>query len=117
MNEHLRQRAVELFSSCEQVLLVTCGPAGPQVSQVASQVRNEHLILLVECISDHLFNLEIQREVAVLSPAWELHGIAQVMQADAGVPVQPWQVAIKVRPARLHVLDADHTTRIETIDF
>lgn len=117
MNEHLRRRIEELFSECNQVVLATCGPAGPQVSRVPSEVRDRYLILKVDRASDHLYNLEVQPELALLTPGWELHGTSKLRTTSTDVYLRSWQVAVQVIPTRVHILDQDSRRRIETIDF
>ena len=117
MNEHLRQRIEELFSECTQVILATCGPAGPQVSQVPSAVRERWLILKVDRTSDHLFNLDVQPKLALLTPGWELRGSGLLLSTNPDVYLHSWQAAIQVFPTRVHILDPDSRRRVETIDF
>src|SRR5690606_3540353 len=116
-NAHPHQRAAELFTLCDQVIVVTCGPAGPQVSQATSRVWQERLLVLVQRTTDHLFNLEMQPEIVILTPGWELHGSAEVLLAEGPVWVEPWQAAILVQPARLHILEPGTFKRVETVDF
>lgn len=117
MNMHLRTQIDELLSRYQQVTLATCGPAGPQAGRVRSEIRNGHLVLKIDRTSDHLFNLEMQPDLTILTPDWELHGTGHILSAGANMFLPPWQTAIKVTPIRLHILDQDSLKRIETIDF
>lgn len=117
MNRYLQQRLTELFSQHDKAILATCGHAGPQISSVPCHVEEIRLYLLVPHGSDHLFNLEAQPELALLTPAWKLHGTGHITRDSLTTPVHGWQVVVQVEPLRIHVLMADGSGYNETIDF
>lgn len=117
MNEHLHDRIQELLSISEQVILATCGPAGPQVSVVTGQMSHGCFLLYVERASDHLFNLEQKPDLTALTTGWELHGRGEAMPDGMFSPPRPWQLVVRVKPTRMHLLDPVRRHRIETIDF
>lgn len=117
MNKHLWQRVESLLAGYDQAVLATCGVAEPQVSVAHYQMQDTHLHVFVTHASDHLFNLETQPELVLLSPAWKLYGRGAVSPDNSlGLP-QPWQVIIRVQPLRLHILNADGSGYTETIDI
>jgi hypothetical protein len=121
MIEHLRLRAANAFAKFDRVTLATCGPSGPHVSRVQCKAQGTTLILHVSWSSDHLFNLEHQPEVAILSPEWQLRGSAQIMNPETcSVPKSPlsdWHAIVMVQPIRLQMLSKDSLSFAETIDF
>ena len=117
MNGIHRKRLDTHLSEFEQVVLVTCGPAGPQAGQVACQMQDSQLVLCVPRTSDHLFNLEANTEVVVLSPGWELHGTGHLAETCPVLALNDWQAAVCITPTRLHILDEDGQKITETIDF
>jgi hypothetical protein len=117
VNAHLRKQVDQLLSKFQRVILVSCGPAGPHASHVVSELHDGCLILQIQRTSDHLFNLELQPDLTVLTPEWELVGTGQILPTNAAVFLHSWQARIKVIPVRLHVLDPDNLRRVETIDF
>ena len=117
MNRHLRQRVADLFNAYDVVMLVTCGQAGPQISQVAYKPDGDLLNLFVPHNADHLFNLESQSEVVLLSQGWKLQGTAIIANASGVTAPYEWQKVVIVTPIRLHVLADDGQNTIESIDF
>lgn len=121
MIEHLRLRAANAFAKFDHVILATCGPSGPQVSRVQCRSQGTALILSVPRSSDHLFNLEHQQEVAVLTPEWQLRGSAQILNpATCSVqesPLSDWHALVKIQPTCLQILGEDGRSFVETIDF
>lgn len=121
MIEHLRLRATNAFAKFDHVILTTCGPSGPQVSRVQCRSQGTTLILHVPQSSDHLFNLEHQQEVAVLTPEWQLHGSARIVNPETcSVPENPlsnWDALVEIQPTRLQMLGEDGLSFVETIDF
>jgi hypothetical protein len=117
MNQHLKQLVEEQLAQYNSAILATCGAAGPESSIVALLVQNFCLYLLIPHGSDHLFHLEVQPEIVILSPTWKLNGRG-VLLHDATIAVaQPWQAVVQVEPAQLHILSKDGHSSIETIDF
>lgn len=116
MNRYLHERITALFAQFDRATLATCGRAGPQISMTAYQHDQQHLFLLLPHSSDHLFNLEGQPDLVLLTAAWKLHGTGALAQGAVPIQSQPWQVIIRVQPQRLHILDAGEQI-IETIDY
>jgi len=88
---------------------------GPQLTFVSCELRNHVLLLFLARSSDHLFNLEQQSQLALLTPTWKLDG-----QADSSGQVaapHSWQIVVSVQPSRLHILSDDGQSIVETIDF
>lgn len=117
MNKDIRQRVVELFSKYKTATLATCGEAGVQVSSVNYQTQQLTVYLLLPSYSDHLFNLETQPELVLLSPAWKLYGRKLEEVKSMILATQMWQTTIAVQPLRLHVNDENRNHIVETIDF
>lgn len=121
MLDKLRDRVVQLFSETHSCTLATTGPAGIQASMVACVGQETTLYLLVPDTSDHLFNLEFAREVAVTTQCWHLQGTAALVKEGAALfsaDQRQWHTVVKVTPLRLHVLPAvSRATHAETIDF
>ena len=118
MNKHLQQRVRELLTRYETASLATCGQAGPQIMSVPYRIQQLNLYLFVPHGSDHLFNLETQPELVLLSPEWELHGRGHEVAPNGDIaPLHTWQVVVSVQPVRLHILTTDGSGYSETIDF
>ena len=120
MLEHLRQRVANAFAKFDHVILATCGPSGPQASRVRCRAQDITLILSIPRSSDHLFNLEHQKAVVVLTPEWQLQGTVQIVSAEqpAGESVtSAWNTEIEIQPVRLQFLREGDLAFTETIDF
>ncbi len=115
MNTYLKQRVEELLNRYDAATLATFGQAGPQISIVPYETRDLQLHLFIPRHSDHLFNLETQADLVVLSPTWRLHG--RSLTAGNATAPHEWQSAVCVQPIRLHILSEDGQSTIETIDF
>lgn len=110
MNKDLRERVARQLAKYEAATLATCGAAGVQVSDVTYRAEGLCVLLLIPSGSDHLFNLETERAVALLTPSWRLDGLASWDAGDGGM------AALRVEPVRLHLLGADGRSVVETID-
>ena len=117
MNKHLWQRVESLLRKSNQAVLATCGGTEPQASVVHYQTHDVLLYLFVAHTSDHLFNLELNPDLVLLAPQWELHGRGYVMRNGVTAPPQAWQVIVQVQPLRIHILNADGSGYAETIDL
>lgn len=122
MLDKLRDRAAQILAETGVCTLATTGPAGLQVSTVRCAGRGTTLYLLVSDMSDHLFNLESEPEVAVTTETWRLRGAADIVKDSVDVfsaDQSQWHTVIKVTPVRLHILPAKDGTanHAETIDF
>ena len=83
MLDYARQRAIEALKTPRIAVLVTSGPAGVQASEFPCEVIDLNLYLLVPQTSDHLFNLEYDSIVTVLTAGCELKGQAQIVSRGA----------------------------------
>lgn len=117
MKTYLRQRVEALFKAHDSTILATCGEAGPQISRIAYRVHEMTLALFVPHSSDHLFNLETQQTLSLLTPSWKLVGRGETASLTPVKPPYTWQTVILVKPCRLHILSDDGQNTIETIDF
>lgn len=121
MLDKLRERAAQILAETDVCTVATTGPAGIQASMVQCAGRGTTLYLLVPDTSDHLFNLELTREVAVTTPTWHLRGMADIVKegTDLFAAAQcEWHTVVRVTPVRLHIQpDHDPAHTAETIDF
>lgn len=115
MNRHLQPHIKALFEQHDRATLATCGAAGPQVSVVPYQLHDLRLHLLLPQTADHLFNLEGQPDLVLLTPTWKLHG--RGTRRHHSPLSSSWQVVIRVEALRLHILDKNGQYAVETIDF
>ncbi len=125
MLDYSRYRVREALTAVRKVILATGGPAGVQVSEVPCQAIGLDLYVLVPRTSDHLFNLEHEPAVTVLSAEWELKGEASVVGPTAaeigfelsGEPGAGWYALVRVNPFRLSIRRATGWGNLETIDL
>jgi hypothetical protein len=121
MLDKLRDRAAQILAETSWCTLATTGPAGIQASMVHCAGRETSLYLLVPDTSDHLFNLEVEPEIAVTAETWHLRGTADIVQDSADMfstDQRQWHTIVKITPVRLHILpDRDAENYVETIDF
>ena len=125
MLDYARQRAIEALRGHRKAVLATSGPAGVQASEFPCEALGLNLYLLVPQTSDHLFNLEHDSSVTLLTPGWELRGQAQIISPVPPVPEldllrQPgaqWSVLVRVAPCRLQFRREEGWGNIETIDL
>jgi len=108
MNKHLQQRVEALFNAHDTATLATCGPAGPQISIVTYTVKQLRLHLTLTHGSDHLFNLEMEPGLVLMTTGWRLHGQRHAISDTK---------TVVVTGTRLHILSDDGQNTIETIDF
>lgn len=112
MNKHLQQRVNDLLKRYSSATLATCGPAGPQISIVTYTVKQLQLHLTLTHGSDHLFNLETEPSLVLMSTGWRLHG-----QRHAISDGNHQRATVVVTGIRLHILSNDGQNTLETIDF
>lgn len=124
MLDYARQRAIEVLKIPRRAVLATSGPAGVQASEFPCEALELELYLLVPLTSDHLFNLEHNAAVSLLTDKWELKGEAQVVSLQTmhlGLEIlrQPeaeCSALIRVYPCKLHIRREDGWGNLETID-
>ncbi len=125
MLDYARQRTIEALKSYRKAVLATSGPAGLQASEFPCEALDLNLYLLVPQTSDHLFNLEHDSTVTLLTSGWELRGEAQIISPNAPdleldllrQPGAQWSVLVRVTPWRLQFQREDGWGNIETIDL
>jgi hypothetical protein len=121
MLDKLRDRAAQILAETLVCTLATTGPAGIQASVVHCAGQGTTLYVLIPNTSDHLFNLEIEPDVAVTAETWHLHGTADIVRDNIDIfsaDQRQWHTVVRVTPVRLHILpDRGSASYAETIDF
>jgi hypothetical protein len=84
MLDYARQRAIQALSAPRTAVLATSGPAGVQVGKFPCKAVGLKLYLLIPQTSDHLFNLEHNPGVSILTDEWALKGAGKIIAAAAG---------------------------------
>ena len=116
MKTYLEQHVVEQFARYKSATLATFGEAGLQLSRVDYLSQYLRLYLLLPHGSDHLFNMEQQPEIILLSPSWRLNGRIAGVYRNPVAPPQHWHI-VEVCPVQLHILSEKGYSSVETIDF
>jgi hypothetical protein len=125
MLDYARQRATEILKTPNRAILATSGPAGVQAGEFPCEAVGLELYLLVPGTSDHLFNLEHDPSVSLLSTAWEVKGEAQIVPPDAPHPglcitLEPfahWCQLVRVDPFLIQVRREEGWGNLETLDL
>ncbi len=125
MLDYARQRAIEALKTPRIAVLVTSGPAGVQASEFPCEVIDLNLYLLVPQTSDHLFNLEYDSIVTVLTAGCELKGQAQIVSRGAPdleldlwrEPGAAWCALVRVEISRAQIRSERGWGNLETIDL
>ncbi len=125
MLDYARQRAIEALRIPRRAVLVTSGPAGVQAGEFPCEAIDLDLYLLVPKTSDHLFNLEHDATVTLLTSGWELKGQAQIIPPDApdlGPDLlrerdAAWCVLVQVDPCQMQIRREEGWGNLETIDL
>ena len=123
--DYARQRAVEALKAPHRAVLVTSGPAGVEVGTFPCEATDLEIYLLVPRTSDHLFNLEHNSKVTLLTPAWQLKGEAQIVALNAedlelnlfNEPEKEWCVTVRVSPCQVQIRREVGWGYLETIDL
>jgi len=125
MLEYARQRAIEALGTPRTAVLVTSGPAGVRASKFRCEAVGLDLYLLVPQTSDHLFNLEHESIVTLLTARCELKGQAQII--SRGIPDleldllrEPgaaWCALVRVEISQVQVRSEQGWGNLETIDL
>ncbi len=125
MLDYARQRAIEALGNPHTAVLVTNGPAGVQAREFPCEVQGLDVYLLVPQTSDHLFNLEYESTVTLLTVGCEIKGRAQII--DRGVlnselalwrePAAAWCVLVRVEISRMQIRSECGWGNHETIDL
>ena len=125
MLDYARQRAIAALESSRIAVLVTIGPAGVQAGEFPCEVLDLALYFLVPQTSDHLFNLEHESAVTVLTAGCELKGTAQIIgcgttDLDLNLWREPgaeWCVLVQVNPTQVQIRSERGWGNVETIDL
>jgi hypothetical protein len=125
MLNYARQRAIEALRIPRRAVLATSGPAGLQAGEFPCEAVELNLYLLVPKTSDHLFNLEHDSSVTLLTAGWEVKGEAEVISPNAldlGLdllrePGVEWCELVRVDPCRMQVRREGSWGNLETIDL
>jgi hypothetical protein len=125
MLDYARQRAIEALKIPRRAVLATSGPAGLQAGEFPCEAIDLDLYLLVPKTSDHLFNLEHDSTVTLLTDRWELKGEAQVISPNSPdfelnllrEPGAEWCELVRVDPCRMQVRREGGWGNLETIDL
>ncbi len=125
MLDYARQHAIEALGSQRTAVLVTSGPAGVQASEFPCEAIDLELYLLVPQTSDHLFNLEHDLAVTLLTAGCELKGQAQIISRGMPdlelvllrEPGAAWCVLVRVKPSQIQIRSERGWGHLETIDL
>lgn len=125
MLDYARERARNVLKNPGKVILATSGPAGIHVGEFPCEAIDLDLYLLVPKTSDHLFNLEHDSTITLLTAGWELKGQAQILLpgiSDLKLSLlresgSEWCVLVRVDPCRLQIKRGEGWGNIETIDL
>lgn len=125
MLDYARQRAIEALRNHRKAVLATSGPAGLRASEFLCEAIDLDLYLLVPRTSDHLFNLEHDSTVTLLTASWELKGEAHIFSPDTSIlelnllrePAAKWSALVRVDPCQMQIRKEDGWGNLETIDL
>ena len=125
MLDYAHQRAIEALRGFRAAVFVTSGPAGVLANEFPCEANGMILYLLVPQTSDHLFNLEHDPKVTLLSDGWELKGAAQIVSP---VPAElelalmrtaeaKWCALVRVDPRQMQIRKEIGWGNYETFDL
>lgn len=125
MLDYARQRAIEALRIPRTAVLATSGPAGVQAGEFPCEAMDLDLYLLVPQTSDHLFNLEHDSTVTLLTAGCELKGKAYIISTGAPdleldllrEPGAEWCVLVRVEPSQVQIRSEMGWGNLETIDL
>ncbi len=125
MLDYSHQRAVSALRSSQTAVLATCGPTGVMASEFPCESVDLVLYLLLPQISDHLFNLDHDNRVALLTEEWELRGKGRALSPEEEHPElrllreveSEWYVLVKVDPFQIQLRRTEGWGVAETIDL
>lgn len=125
MLDYAHERAVAILKNSHKAVLATDGPAGLQAGEFPCEARGLTLYLLVPRTSDHLFNLELDASVALLSTRWELKGRAEMIPLntinhDSDLLAQSgaeWCALLRVIPDRIQIRREKGWGYLETLEL
>jgi hypothetical protein len=125
MLDYARKRAIEVLGIPRKVVLATSGPAGLQAGEFPCEAAGLDLFLLVPNTSDHLFNLEHDSTVTLITTGWELNGEAQVVSPETldlepellREPGAEWCRLVRVCPYRIQIRREQGWGYLETLEL
>ena len=125
MLDYARQRAIEALGTPRKAVLVTSGPAGVQAREFPCEVIDLDLYLLVPQTSDHIFNLEHESTVTLLTVGCEIKGKAHIISCDTPdlkldlwrTPGAVWCVLVRVEISQVQIRGERGWGNLETIDL
>jgi len=125
MLDYARQHAVEALSIPRTAVLATSGPAGVQASEFPCEAIGLDVYLLLPRTSDHLYNLEENPAVTLLTNLWELSGKAAILGPEwldlelslSRAPGVEWCVVVHVTPRKIQIRRNEGWGNTETIDI
>ncbi len=125
MLNYARQHAIEALGLPRTAVLATSGPAGVQAGEFPCEAVSLNLYLLVPQTSDHLFNLEHDSAVTLLTADWELRGEAHCLPPTVLAdqlklleePGAKWCVLVRVVPSQIRIRKEGGWGSLETIDI
>ncbi len=125
MLNYAREHAIAALRAPRKAVLATNGPAGVQASELLCEAIELDLYLLVPQTSDHLFNIEHDSAVTLVSAGWELKGKARVIatkREDLGLdllrePEAEWCVLVRIEPYQVQIRREGGWGHRETIDL
>ena len=125
MFDYAQQRALEVLGTPRTAVLVTNGPAGIQIGEFACALSGLSLYLRVPQTSDHLFNLEYESTVTLLSARCEVKGRAQIIAREMvnldcdllREPAADWCAFLRVEISQVQLRSEAGWGNRETIDL
>ncbi len=125
MFDYARQRAREALRIPHKAVLATNGPAGLQAGEFSCEAIDLEIFLLVPTTSDHLFNLEHDSNVTLLTAEWEMKGNAKIVSSEPFNrkldllldPNAKWCALVKVDPCMMQIRRKKGWGNLETIDL
>ena len=125
MLDHAHGRLIEELSIPRRTIFVTAGPAGLLASDHPCEAVGLDLYLLLPKTSDHLFNLEHDPCVTLLTARWELKGKARPISPASldhelsllKEPGAEWCCLVLVKPYHIQISRETGWGYLETIDL
>jgi hypothetical protein len=125
MLDYTRERVRDTLRPTQTAVLATSGPSGAQAGEFPCEAIGLDLYFLLPQTSDHLFNLEKDNRVDILTKDWELRGQAHVLLPNEELPqlTRPdmhrseWHVLVRVKPIQIHILNQTGWGAAETFDL
>lgn len=125
MLDYSHKCAIDALKIPRRVIMATNGPAGLLASEFICESVDLKLYVLVPKTSDHLFNLESDLSVSLVTDGWELRGQAHILidpPADLDLqllnePGYMWCTLVRIDPCRINFRSENGQANIETIDL